>query len=184
MKKLKFSLLIGLIFAFSANLSAQSLEIPGGNMERFRKDGLLPYQWFSPPPYVGEGVFSKSADAYSGTGALQFVFEPQKRHDNRRLNSPAIRLSSGKYKVSCFVKGKGEFRYITLTKRNEKTGSNNTESNIVGAPAIGSVDTNEWEKRELLYTIADDGHYNLHIGINSASKEQPLLIDDITIEKI
>lgn len=178
---MKFSLFVGLIFAFSANLSAQNLEIPGGNMEKFRKDGLLPYQWFSPPSYVEEGVFSKSSDAYSGTGALQFVFEPQKKHDNRRLNSPAIRLSPGKYKVSCFVKGKGEFRYITLTKRNENTGSSNTSSNIVGAPAIGNVDTNEWKNYELFFTIADTGNYNLHIGINSASKERPLLIDEITI---
>jgi len=162
-------------------LLAQAPLLENGGMEDWGKKNSSLQKWHIPPQ--ARDFFKQSTDAHSGNYSLQVTFEPEKKYDNRRINTSAIELAAGKYEVSLFVKGTGEFRYITLTKNRQTPGSKDNDFNVVGVPSIGKVAATEWKEYTLSFNIVDKGMYNLHIGVNYGAPDTPMLIDDIKIVK-
>jgi len=178
MKKYLLALLT--IIPFSC-MFAQTPLLENGDMEDWGKKNNSLQKWNIPPH--ARDFFKQSTNAHSGKYSLQVIFEPEKKYDNRRINTSAIELAPGKYEVSLFIKGTGEFRYITLTKNKQTPGSKDNEFNVVGVPSIGKIANTAWEEYKLSFNIEEKDIYNLHIGVNYGAPDDPILIDDIKIVK-
>lgn len=173
-----------LIFTFicasvlSAN--AQNL-LPNGDFEIWGKKSKLPASWSGSNR---KNIFSKSAEAHSGSNALQIKFTPEKKNANVRIQSEnAISLKAGKYECSFFVKGEGEVRYFSLTQKDAKSGSKASDTNILGSPKIKKINASGWQEYKLTFDIPADDQYILYVGFNSASDSNPILLDDFSLVK-
>ncbi len=178
----KISLFLFLLIGSIVSVFAQEQQIlKNGDMEIWKDNSALPAQWGSYYTVIKEGIFSRSANAHSGKYALQIKFEPQKENDNRRFYSYPVSLVPGNYKVTLYMKGKADIRFVSLTQKGENAGGKDTNVNLVGTPVIGSVDNKEWATHSLNFNIKESSDYQIFICVNSAD---PLLIDDVAIEKI
>jgi hypothetical protein len=176
MKKTVLSMLLMIPVA---GIFAQNTEIKNGDMEIWKAGKVIPAHWGAYYNDIDAGIYSQSKDAHSGKCAIQMDFEPKRENDNRRFFSFPFNLEAGVHAVTLYLKGKGEIRFISLTRKGEDSGSRNNENNIVGIPAISDVNNSDWKPYTVTYDVKDAGAYQLFFCVNAAEK---LLIDDVTIK--
>lgn len=176
---MKKTLLLGLFAFATIGLFAQNTDLlRNGSFEEWKKG--IPVRWGIYYSDQNSDIFSESKDARTGSYAIQVDFEPKKEHDNRRFFSHPIELEAGKYSVTLYLKGEGEIRYVSLTKKGEVAGSRNNDVNIVGAPKITGNDRGSWTPYTLTFDVKDSDSYQLFICVNQA---KGLLIDDVSLTK-
>ncbi len=159
--------------------NAQNSDIKNGDMEKWQVGSDLPIYWGAYYSYIEDGVFSQSNDSHSGKYAIRVDFIPQKQ-ENRRFFSYPMNLQNGRYSINLYLKGKGDIRFVSLTKRYKEATSKDDEINVVGKPQISNFDSKTWMKFQLDFNISKPDNYQLYICVNSAEQ---LLIDDITLSK-
>ena len=173
--------LLAMLFAISAvGVFAQNVELRNGGMEEWKNNGAMPARWGAYYNDIEAGLYSQSKDAHSGKYALRIDFEPKREHDNRRFFSFPLDLEAGKYSLTLYMKGKGEMRFVSFTKKDENASSRTNDVNVAGTPKIETIDNKKWEAYTLNFDIKEADTYQLFICINAADK---LLIDDVTLTK-
>lgn len=177
MKKKLFAILFAV---FSVSVFAQKVELRNGGMEEWKNNAAMPVRWGAYYNDIEAGLYSQSKDAHSGKYALQIDFEPQREHDNRRFFSFPVKLEEGKYSLTLYMKGRGEVRFVSFTKKDEAASSHTNDVNVVGTPKIEVINNKKWEEYTLDFDIKETDIYQLFICLNAADK---LLIDDITLTK-
>ena len=78
------------------------------------------------------------------------------------------------------MKGRGEVRFVSFTKKDEAASSHTNDVNVVGTPKIEVINNKKWEEYTLDFDIKEADIYQLFICLNAADK---LFIDDITLTK-
>ena len=176
------AILIVLAVMVCTGIYAQTAPIiQNGDMEIWLSGKPLPKQWGTFHTIIREGIFEQSADAHSGKYAIQANFTPQKEFDNRRFYTIPFNLEAGKHQLKLYMKGKGDIRFISMHKKETNAAGKNSDTNIVGTPALGKIDNADWKEYTLDYDVTEADSYQLTICINAADK---LLIDDVTIDKL
>jgi len=174
--------LLAIVASAPIYLLAQQNEIKNGDFEKWNSNQLMPSGWTN--LFSGEeSVVQKSLDAQSGKNSLRITFTPENRGQNKKFRTSDIQLVAGVYTLTCYFKGKGEVRFISLTKKGETASSKESVHNIVGTPSIGKVDTAEWTAYKLKFEITQKDLYQLTFAINSGSVKVPFLLDNVSIIK-
>lgn len=171
-----------LIFFFlSVSVIGQNIEVKNGSFEKWKNENDLPASWIR--LFKGEGVISKWTDAQSGENSMRIIFTPENDGQNKKFSSSDISLKKGNYTVTCFFKGEGEVRFISLTQKGETAARRSSAKNAVGTPQIGKIKVDKWTQYDLAFVVEEDENYRLTFAINSGSEKVPFLLDNITIKK-
>lgn len=173
--------LLAIIIAISTSGAfAQNVELKNGSFEEWKSGSAMPTHWGAYYNDIEAGIYSQSKDTYNGTCALRIDFEPKKENDNRRFFSFPTKLESGKYSLTLHMKGKGDIRFISFTKKDENAGKRTNNVNVASISEIKTIDSPKWETHTLDFDIKETDSYQLFICFNAADK---LLIDHIALSK-
>ena len=161
------------------SLSSQEL-MKNGNLEKWRKysqgENAIPNGFRAGSV---DGVCFYQAEGRNGGSALE-INNPARDSKNRLITPPIDfdRTGAGTYVLSFYTKGTGRLRWVNLSK----SFSSVTDAYLVDENREFTSD--DWEKHEIEFVVRDTSvDYYLFFLVNNTSKNDPVVIDDISLRK-
>lgn len=191
MKKIIGIIMGGIFLILTA--SAQENLITNGDMMQWKKREQLPQGYKLDPRDGAERYFTRAAEKYENKNALKVTYSHKSEGSTRFFTTPVMILSPGTYQFSCYVKGKGFMRNVSLTvadadeqvRRSAKSTQNSVASTPMGKERKQKTFA-DWTRLSATFKVLKEGKYELNFNFNNMAKPHSsdfLMISNLSLIK-
>ena len=191
MNKIIGMIVVGIFLILSAG--AQENLIANGDMMQWKKREQLPQGYKLDPREGAERYFTRATEKYEGKNALQVSYSHKSEGSTRFFTTPIMSLSPGTYQFSCYVKGKGFMRSVSLTvadadeqvRRSAKSTQNSVARTPMGKERKQKTFA-DWTRLSSTFKVLKEGEYELNFNFNNMAKPQSgdfLMISNLSLIK-
>lgn len=172
---------------------AQENLISNGDMSQWKKREQLPHGYKMDPRGKNTQYITRAAEKFEGKNALKVTYSHKNEGSTRFFTTPTMTLMPGTYRFTCYVKGKGFMRSVSLTSSDAdeqvRRSAKSTQISIARMP-MGKTRSqktfHEWSRLSVSFTISQKGEYDLNLNFNNMAKPESgdfLMISNLSLIK-